>query len=156
MSITPTNDFIETAVDYFLNQRNCSQAILMTFGPELGLPIELAPKIASPFGAGIGRLGQTCGAVSGALMVLGLLAGNNSLEPIEQKELSYSLAREFVNEFTRRRGSTQCRELLGIDISNPEGLERVREEGLTETLCPELVSEAASILLEIVEKLEMG
>jgi hypothetical protein len=89
-------------------------------------------------------------------MALGLLAGNNSLEPIEQKELSYSLAREFVDEFLRRRGSTQCRELLGIDISTPEGLERVREEGLAETLCPELVRDAAKILSEMIQKQTTG
>jgi C_GCAxxG_C_C family probable redox protein len=156
MNLTTTNDPIEKAVDYFLNQRNCSQAILMTFGPELGFPIELAPKIAAPFGAGFGRLGQTCGATTGALMVLGLLAGNNVLQPLEQKELSYTLAREFMAEFSKRRGSTLCRELLGIDISAPEGLERVREEGLTETLCPELVREAAKILLEMIRKQGMS
>ena len=154
--MTNKDDSIEKAVEYFLDQRNCSQAVLMAFGPEFGLPLEIAPKIAAPFGAGIGRLGQTCGAVSGSLMVLGLLAGNNDLPPVEQKELSYTLAREFVAEFQKRRGSTQCRELLGIDISNPEGLERVREEGLTETLCPELVGDAASILLEIIQKQAAG
>ena len=147
-----TNDSVEKAVEYFLDRRNCSQAILMTFGPELGFPIELAPKIAAPFGAGFGRLGQTCGAATGALMVLGLLAGNNVLQPVEQKELSYTLAREFMAEFNQRRGSTLCRELLGIDISTPEGLQRVREEGLSETLCPELVREAANILLEMIRK----
>jgi C_GCAxxG_C_C family probable redox protein len=152
MNFKPTIDQIETAVEYFLKQRNCSQAILMTFGPELGFPFELAPKIAAPFGAGIGRLGQTCGAVSGAVMVLGLLAGDNSLDPLQQKELSYALAREFVDRFIQQRSSTQCRELLGIDISTPEGLERVREEGLTETLCPELVRDAAKILLEMIRK----
>jgi len=146
------NDPIEEAVGYFMNQRNCSQAILMTFGPELGLPRPLAPKIAAPFGAGIGRLGQTCGAVSGALMVLGLLAGKTDLPPVEQKELSYTLARLFVAEFDRRRGSTQCRQLLGIDISIPQGLERDREEGIFETLCPELVREAGKILLEMMGK----
>ena len=150
--MTIANDPIEKAGEYFLDRRNCSQAILMTFGPELGFPIELAPKIAAPFGAGFGRLGQTCGAATGALMVLGLLAGNNALQPVEQKELSYTLAREFMAEFNRRRGSTQCRELLGIDISAPEGLQRVREEGLTETLCPELVREAVIILLEMIRK----
>jgi C_GCAxxG_C_C family probable redox protein len=152
--MTTTNDPIEKAVEYFLNQHNCSQAILMAFGPELGLSTDLALKIAAPFGAGIGRLGQTCGAVSGALMVLGLLAGKNTLQPIEQKELSYTLAREFMAEFSQRRGSDQCRDLLGIDISTPQGLERVRAEGLSETLCPELVREAANILLEMIRKQE--
>ena len=145
-----TNDLIEKAIEYFLTDRNCSQAILMSFGPDFGLPIELGQKIAAPFGAGVGRLGETCGAVSGALMVLGLLAGASGFQSLEQKELSYSLAREFIAKFNERRGSTRCRDLLGNDLSTPQGLARVKAEGLAETLCPELVGAAAGILIEMI------
>ena len=154
--MTNMEDQIEEAVSYMIGKNNCSQAILMAFGPELGLPRSLAPKIAAPFGAGIGRLGQTCGAVSGALMVLGLLVGRTDLSSVEQKELSYTLAGEFMAEFSRRRGSTQCRQLLGIDLSLPQGLEQARKEGVFDTLCPELVREAGKILLEIFQKQAAG
>ena len=154
--MTTIDDKIENALEYFNNQCNCSQAILMGFGPDLGVSVSLGQKIAAPFGAGIGRLGQTCGAVSGALMVLGLLVGRTDLSSVEQKELSYTLAGEFMAEFSRRRGSTQCRQLLGIDLSLPQGVERARAEGVFDTLCPELVREAGKILLEIFQKQAAG
>ena len=138
-------DPIQTANDRFAQGFNCSQAIFSAFASRLGLSDEAALKISSPFGAGIARQGQVCGALTGALMVLGLQQGN--VNP-ENKEKTYQIAEEFVCKFKERHGTILCRELIGYDISTPAGLETAREEHLFTTVCPVLVKEAAKSLAE--------
>jgi len=143
---------IDQAVETFSNDHNCSQSILMTFGPEFGLPVEFARSIAAPFGAGISHQGEVCGAVTGAVMFLGLLAGRRGLPLLEEKSLAYSLALEFMDQFRNRCGNLRCRELLGYDVSDPEKLERVKSAGIFESVCPRFVRTSAEILVEMIEK----
>ncbi len=139
----------EIAVATFAEGFNCSQAVLSTLAPELGLDREAALRVAGVLGAGIARTGQTCGAVSGALMVLGLKYAQIRAEDKEAKEKAYALGREFIERFKARNGAVLCRELLGYDISTPEELQAIREKGLFTSLCPRLVADA----VEIVEQL---
>jgi C_GCAxxG_C_C family probable redox protein len=136
----------ERAVSCFKSGLVCSQAICSTYGPRLGLDVETALKISSSFGGGMGNTGGTCGAVTGAFMIIGLRSGRISVEDVDAKEENYELLRKFVREFKHRNGSIICRELLGHDISIPEELQLAREEKLFETLCPELVRDAAEII----------
>ena len=103
---------VEQAVEYFRNGYSCSQAICGTYSEEFGLSTEQAFKIASGFGGGM-RMGQTCGAVTGALMVLGLKYGEK-LKTSEQ-------AAEFIKRYRERRGEVSCRGLLGYDLTTEEG-----------------------------------
>jgi C_GCAxxG_C_C family probable redox protein len=96
------------------------------------------------------RMGRTCGAVTGALMVIGLRYGRTEAEDDETKERCYHLAREFVEQFRARNGSITCEELLGHDIGIAEERERAREKGLFDTLCPGLVRDAAEIVESII------
>lgn len=123
--------------------------MLSAYAPELGLAEETALKIAAGFGGGMGRMAETCGAVSGALMVLGLKYGATSHDP-EAKERVYQQVRELAQRFTVRNGSLVCRDLLGNDISTPEGLQRARDEGLFTSVCPKFVQDAAEILEEML------
>jgi C_GCAxxG_C_C family probable redox protein len=136
----------DIAVACFKEGFNCSQAVLAAFAPELGLEREAALRVAGAFGGGMGRTGQTCGAVTGALMVLGLKHGQVSAADRPAKEHTYALAREFVAQFEARHGSALCRELLGYDIGTPEGMQAIKEKGLHHSLCPKLVGDAAEIL----------
>jgi C_GCAxxG_C_C family probable redox protein len=95
-------------------------------------------------------MGETCGAVTGAFMVIGLKYGKARDEDDGARDRTYELVGEFVARFKDRHGSIVCRELLGCDLSNPEGLTTAREKGLFETLCPHLVRDAAEILEEIL------
>ena len=131
---------------------NCAQAVFSTCAPGLGLDEERAAKIASMFGGGMARKGDTCGAVTGAFMALGLTYGNSRPQDKELKEKSYEIAREFVRRFTGRNGTTVCRELLGCDISTREGLERARQQGLFDTVCAKLVKDAVEILEDMLSK----
>jgi len=140
---------VELAAATFGEGFNCSQAVLSAFAPDLGLDRETALRVAGAFGAGIARMGQTCGAISGALMVLGFKYGQVEAADKQAKEKMYAIAREFMARFEARNGSILCRELLGYDIGSPEGMQLIKEKGLFTSLCPRLVSNA----VEIVEQL---
>jgi len=142
-------DPIAHAVERFENGFSCSQSILMAFSPQLGLPEMTASRIASTFGGGIARRGDTCGAVSGSLMVLGLKYG-----PSEQsdKEEIYEKANEFIERFEGINGNINCRKLISLDISQPEQLQAARESKVFKTICPKLVQSAARILVKLMEE----
>jgi C_GCAxxG_C_C family probable redox protein len=140
---------VKLAVATFGEGFNCSQAVLSASAPDLGLGREMALRVAGAFGAGIARMGQTCGAVSGALMVLGFKYSQVEAGDRPAKEKMYAIARDFVARFEARNGSILCRELLGYDIGMPEGMQLIREKDLFTSLCPRLVADA----IEIVEQL---
>jgi C_GCAxxG_C_C family probable redox protein len=133
----------DNAVDVFNQSFNCSQSVFSTFAVQFGLDKETALKIASPFGAGIARRGEICGAVSGALLVLGLVRGSD--KPAGNDEI-YRLAQEFMRRFEQKNGSVLCRDLIDCDISTPEGWQKARETGQFTTVCPAVVREAAEIV----------
>lgn len=141
---------IERAVSSFKEGFSCSQAILSTYARQSGLDRETALKISTAFGGGMARMGKTCGAVTGAFMVIGLKNGKINSDDEIAKEKTYSLAREFVSRFTSLNGSIECIKLLGFDINTPEGRQLANEKNLFTTLCPKLVQNAAEILEQIL------
>lgn len=141
---------VERAVSCFEGGFNCCQAVLSTYGPRFGLERELALKVASGFGGGIGRQGETCGAVTGAIMVIGLKEGGTLAEDKESQDRSYGLVGRFSEKFKARHGSILCRELLGGDISTPEGRQTAIDKGLFEKLCPNFVRASAEILEQLL------
>lgn len=144
-------DKIEKAVSRFNEGFSCSQAILSTYGEDYGLSRDLALRIATPFGGGIGRMGEICGAVTGAFMVIGLKHGVTDVDDKETKEKAYNLAKEFTDNFKSRNKAIACKELLGCDIGKPEGMNFAKEKDLFNVLCPRLVRDAAEILEQILD-----
>jgi len=142
---------VELASSCFEKGFVCSQAILATYGEQLGLEREIALKIADGFGSGMSRMAETCGAVTGAFMVIGLKHGRTIVEDRQAHEKTYDLVNEFVHRFKSRNGSIVCRELLGCDIGTPEGLNSAREKKLLTTICPKCVRDAAEIVEEMLE-----
>ncbi|MFV9631467.1 MAG: C-GCAxxG-C-C family protein [Methanosarcinales archaeon] len=142
---------IECAVSCFKEGFSCSQALLSTYGPQFDLNREMALKVSGAFGGGIGHMGETCGAVTGVIMVIGLKYGKTRAENEQIEEKAYSLIQEFVDKFNSRNGSIICRELLGYDISTPEGMKLAKEKNLFITICPKLVQDAAEIIEQILE-----
>jgi C_GCAxxG_C_C family probable redox protein len=141
---------IERATATFQEKFSCSQAVLSAFAPELGLNREVALKVAGAFGGGMARTGQTCGAVTGALMVIGLKHGQILADDLLAKEKTYALAQEFLKRFQERHGATLCPALLGYDIGDPQEMQIAKDKGLFTSLCPRLVADAAEILQEIL------
>ena len=126
---------VERAVRRFAEGFNCSQAIISAYAEPLGLEEEIALKIAAGFGGGMGRLGRTCGAVTGAFMVLGLRYGRNSPDQAA-KERIYARIQEFADRFNARNASLTCKGLLGVDISTPEGHELAQKNSFSPRCAP--------------------
>jgi C_GCAxxG_C_C family probable redox protein len=124
--------------------------VLSTYGKRSGLARETAFKTAGAFGAGMARMGGTCGAVTGAFMVIGLKHGKTKADDDAAREKTYELAQQFAARFRARNKSIVCRELLGYDLATEEGRESVMEKNLFATICPRFVKDAGEILEEIL------
>ena len=138
---------IKDAVACFNDGFNCSQAILSTYCEEFGLDKKIALQISCGLGAGMGRLQETCGAVSGAYLLIGLKYGKFAKEDDPAKEKTYALVREFAKLFKERNKTTNCRELLGVDLVNDD--KQVTAARL-KTICPRMVQDAAEIIEQIL------
>lgn len=131
---------------------NCAQAVFSVFAPRYGLDGETAARTACAFGGGMARGGDACGAVTGALMAIGLALGGGRTSDGDEKAAAYDAAREFMKRFRERNGAVACRELLGCEIGTPEGHERAKRAGLFDDLCPKLVRGAVETLEEMLSE----
>ncbi len=139
----------EHAAEQFKGGLNCSQAVLGEYAEQYGIDHESALRVACGFGGGMGRLGRTCGAVTGAIMVIGLQACGDGAGQLAAKVRTYALVQAFAEEFLARYHFLTCSELLGCDISTPEGFEEAKALGLLETKCPKYVEGSVDILEQL-------
>jgi len=141
---------VEEAIKYFKEGYNCAQSILYVFAPEIRIDPAIAVKIATPFGGGMGKTGSTCGAVSGALMVIGLRYGSDQIGEKEAKIKTYKLSEEFIERFKDRNGTTICKDLIEIDPRSKEfGINAVK---IIKSRCPKFVRDAVEIVEEIIRE----
>ena len=129
---------------------NCAQSLVSTYCEDFGLDRNLALKAAMGFGGGMARTGQTCGAVTGAYIIVGLSQRVNENNPRESIERTYKLINEFNREFQALHGSLLCKQLIKYDLSVPEQLAEAREKRIFSITCPALVGDAAVILEKIL------
>ncbi len=145
----------EKAVEYFGKHLHCSQSVLAAFADKCGIDEKTAFKLGSCFGSGM-RKGNVCGACTGALMVLGLLFGEEHIGNDEERERTDMLNDLMMDRFKQANGSCICNELLGCDIATPEGRQYARANGLFRELCPKMVESAVDILEDIIENMQKG
>jgi C_GCAxxG_C_C family probable redox protein len=124
---------------------NCAQSVLLAYSSEFNLDELTALKIAAGFGGGM-AMGKTCGAVTGAYMVLGMRTQSEGKSVQEIKAEAKASVRKFNELFLAKHGSLTCKKLLGVNISTPEGAAEAAEKNLFDTVCTELVASAAEIL----------
>ena len=129
---------------------NCCQSVLSVYAEQLGVDPDTALKLSSGFGAGMARMGKTCGTVTGAFMAIGLKFGTAEPGDSPERARTFELIRQFARQFEARHGSSVCKELLGFDMSTPEGKEAAKEPGSFD-ICPKLIESSIEILEEIVE-----
>lgn len=142
----------DNAVEYFRNKFNCSQAVFTVFGTDYGLSENECMKVACAFGGGMGRQQHTCGAITGAMMALGLKYGKGLNDGEEKKQLTYSKTRELFAEFITLHGSTNCRELLnGLDLNDPEDHKMIIEQKLFDTNCEKYVADSVIIIEKLMK-----
>jgi len=140
----------EEALSNFKDNFNCAQSVFGVFAPHYGLDRDKAMKISSGFGGGMGRSGRTCGAVTGAYMVIGLKNGMGISKDTEAKDKTYKIISEFSKLFQEKNESMMCKEILGCDITTPEGIAYFTHNELLEKKCFQCVKSAAEILEEIL------
>ena len=146
------NDTSDAAVAIFLEGNNCAQSVLAACGQPLGLARETAMQVAQAFGGGLGRTGNVCGAVSGALMAIGLKVWAKDGKDNAAKEQAYRLAQNLMAQFQAHHGAINCRDLIGFDLHTPEGYKKAAEAGVFRKVCPELVRDAARMVEELLSK----
>ena len=139
----------ERARENFLKGYNCAQAVLLAFEDKLGLPLDTdtLAKLAAPFGGGMGRMREVCGAVSGMLMVDGFLRGYSDAEAKDEKTETYARVQKLAARFREECGSIICREILEGADNSPTPSARTAEY-YKKRPCAELVALAAKILDE--------
>lgn len=141
-------DHVTEALELFKSGFHCSQAVLTPFSEELGLPRETALKIACPFGGGLGGYGRTCGALTGAMMVIGLKYGTNKTTDVEAKKLSREKTRNLIETFEKAHGTSICNELVGFDRSNLSGTELMEKRMYFYGICPKFIETVVAYLEE--------
>jgi len=141
----------ENATLWFADSFNCSQAVLASFGQDYGLTEDQCLKIGCAFGGGMARRQMTCGAVSGALMALGLHYGRAADDQYAKTARTYDKSNEFINEFKKLHGSITCRGLLqGLDMNDPTDMAMIRELNLYQTVCTKYVQDSVEITERVI------
>ena len=137
-------------MDMFLKGYNCAQSILYAFSGEFDLADETALKISSGLGAGMGRKGEVCGAVTGGILVLGMRHGWVANDDRTAKETTYFKIQELMNQFALKHGSYICRDLLnGCDLTTEEGQRFFQENDYLTKICNKCVQSVVEILEQI-------
>jgi C_GCAxxG_C_C family probable redox protein len=142
----------EAALAYFREGSgfNCAQSVAASFAPQSGLEREALLKAAAAFGGGIGRSGGICGALGGAMIVVGLRCGMTDIEDQDSKKETYRKAQAVLARFKEKHGTLQCRELLGHDVGTEEGLQQIRDAKMGATHCTGYIRDAVKILEELL------
>ena len=139
------------AVDLFVQGYNCAQAVAAAFGDLTGLDEKTAARMASCFGGGMGRMREVCGAVSGMLMVAGVLYGYDDPKATREKRELYAQVQAMAGQFRQELGSIVCRDLLKNPPSDPNPTPRTAEFYKNRP-CARMVETAARIMDEFIEK----
>jgi len=139
------------AAELFLGGYNCAQSVVVAFCDVTGLEVDFAAKLASSFGGGMGRMREVCGAVSGMLMVVGLLYGYETPGDDEIKKAHYVRVQYLAGKFRDQVGSIVCREILKNPPTDPAPSPRT-EEYYKQRPCARMVLLAGQILDEYIKE----
>lgn len=143
----------EEARRNFNSGYNCAESVLLVVSKEHRLAQEAAgsfiPRMATGFGGGIGRNGNICGALAGGVMAIGLALGRD--RPQESREPCYGAVDRFHNQFVKAFGTSQCRELTGVDLKTPEGIKE-HQDSIRNELCNPIVAWAAKRASQIISE----
>jgi C_GCAxxG_C_C family probable redox protein len=141
----------DIAVSKFLEGYNCTQSIVYAFADIFGIEKNLALKIACGFGAGMGRKGEVCGAVSGGIMVIGLKYGRGEKDDRKVTDATYQKVRELLDSFADKQGTFICRKLLdGCELTTEEGQKQFKDRDYLHKICKPCVCNVADILDDIL------
>ncbi len=141
----------EKALQSFKSGFNCAQSVLSAYADELEMDANLATSVSSGFGAGMGRLQETCGAVTGAFMVIGLYNSKKHSDNAELKEASNAMIQEFTHNFKLANNTISCKSLINCDLKTEAGQLYFKENNLGETICEKCISDSIRIINELIK-----
>jgi C_GCAxxG_C_C family probable redox protein len=148
MSSKPT-----IALTTFANSYNCSQSVFSVFAPDFGISKDLSLRLAGPLGAGIARRQEMCGALTGALLALGLKYGKGENGTDEDKKRAYAVAQDFMKDFEAKFGSVVCLHLLDNNrMDTEEGAATIEKEDMFNTRCTKYVKYAVEKTEELLNR----
>jgi C_GCAxxG_C_C family probable redox protein len=139
----------KSAEDSFASGLYCAESVVLALAKAQGIESDLLPKVATAFCSGMSRTCGTCGAVTGAIMGMGLALGRSKAG--DSVEPSYTATQNLIREFEHEFGASECHVLLGCDLNTPEGQEIFREEGLG-AQCTKFTGKAAEIAARIISQ----
>ncbi|HAN78936.1 MAG TPA: hypothetical protein DCQ31_14820 [Bacteroidales bacterium] len=141
------------ALWYFSNDFNCAQSVSAVFANELSVDADFLLRISNPLGGGIARNQLTCGALTGALLVLGMKYGKGLNDDNSKRDFTYDLSNELMRKFEEINGSKSCKTLLNnYDMNTEAGKQAIAEKDLRNKVCTQCVSAAVNILEELMNK----
>ena len=140
----------DIAIQSFRSGMNCAQSVVTAYSDLLKFDPDLAAGLSCGFGGGMGRLQQTCGALTGAIMVLGIHNSRLYSDRVELKNRTYTQVREINEKFAQSQGATDCRSLLGCDLQTDEGMQFHKDTNQSKTICEKCIAASIEILDEIV------
>ncbi|NJO87599.1 MAG: C_GCAxxG_C_C family protein [Chloroflexia bacterium] len=141
-------DYVQEALHLFENGFNCSQAVLCAFCEDFNLPKETALRITCPFGGGIGGCGKTCGALTGAIMVIGLKYGSFQAADVEAKKIASDKTKMLIETFEGAHGSCNCNDLIGFNRSSLSDKELMGKKQFFLNTCPKFIETVVAFLEE--------
>lgn len=140
----------QKAVEHF-QDFNCAQSVFLPFALAWGWDRDAALRVAGAFGGGMGRLQETCGALTGGFMALGLATGQTQAGDAQSKNKTYNRVQELAEQFRKAHGSICCRDLLKVDLRTPEGQKAFSDGNMHTSLCSQFVATAAALTDEILQ-----
>jgi C_GCAxxG_C_C family probable redox protein len=141
----------EKAIESFQSGLNCAQSVVSAFTEEMGFDNTLALSLSCGFGGGMGRLQETCGAITGAYMVLGIYNSLKFTDNADRKNRTYTMVQQLSHEFKKLHGVTDCRTLLNCDLRTEEGQRIHKEENQSKIICEECIADVVRILEKMIE-----
>lgn len=144
-------------MEKFLAGYNCAQSVFYAYAPELGLDGDTALKVATGLGAGMGRRGEVCGAITGGILALGLKYGRGGQQDRSATDQTYQKTLDLMARFEQRHGSCLCHVLLGgCDLRTAEGQQYFRDEDLLRKTCAGCVRTVVEVLDELLATPEIS
>lgn len=139
------------AIEKFRNGFNCAQSVLSAYTSDFNLEESTALGITCGFGGGMGKLQETCGAVTGSFMVLGLYNYRKHANNEDRKENTYTMVQEFDKRFKAIHGTIRCHDLINCDLRTEQGSQYARDNNLFEVVCEKCISDSLLILGQLIK-----
>jgi C_GCAxxG_C_C family probable redox protein len=152
MNMINIEERVERARNYFTAGYNCAQAVAMAFDDIMDMDVNMVARTAAPFGGGMGRMREVCGAVSGMTLVAGAISPSIDPKNMDERKANYALVQSFASQFRAENGDIVCRRLLGLEPAAEKAESAMPSERTAEYYrkrpCVEYVATAARIVAE--------